>query len=403
MIDQIAKTVRSWFAPAAKSSRLVAEESWERFGLSWDNLLEQMGAAPSLSGDGAYRIAAVLAAVRVIAEGVAALPLKVYHRLPNGDKEPFPDHPLYRVLHDQPNGWQTSFEFRETLQAHLCLRGNAYASIGTYGGEVVSLMPLDPDRMRIEGRKNGGFVYVYARHDGGTTRYDRDEILHIRGLSSDGYYGLSPLQYMRQTLSLTSQLQDHADSLFKNGARPGVVFETDQPMRVNVAKALKEEWDRTHAGTANTGKTAIMPFGLKAKTIGMTNEDAQFLESRKFQVSEIARFFRVPPHLIGDLEKATFSNIEQQALEFVTYTLRPWLTRWEQAIKRDLITDRDVFVEFQTLDLLRGDAASRAQFYKELSYLGAMSVNDIRRAENMPPIGPAGDKRFIQSNMQELT
>ena len=354
----------------------------------------------SVTPETAIRVAAVFACVRVLSETLASLPLITYRRLPNGGKERATDHYIYKMLHDSPNQTQTAFEWLEMLQGHLCLRGNAYCEI--VPASKPELVPIHPDRVTVERLDNGRLRYYVRNSQGVKIEKSQDQILHVRGLSCDGVTGMSPIAVARDTIGLAKATEAHGATLFKNGARPGFVFASDQPIKKEAALDTLAGWNAVHQGSFNSHKPAILPFGLKPVEIGMSNDDAQFLESRKFQVTEICRVFRVPPHLIADLDRATFANIEHQSLEFVSYTMLPWLRRWESAINRALIVEDDIFCEFLVDGLLRADAKGRSEFYRTMFNIGVYSINEIRSKENENPIGEDGDKRFVPLNMVPL-
>lgn len=368
---------------------------------------EDYGSGRGASGvritpDNAIESAAILGCVRVLAESIAALPLHLYRRLPNGGKERASDHPLSRILGAAPNGWQTSFEWRETSMGHLCLWGNAYSEIRSGAvGAVSELWPLHPSRMDVERIENQRLRYVYTEPDGRKTVYTQDQIFHVRWLSFDGINGAVPVSLFREAIGVARACEMHAARYFGNGARPGVVLETDSNLTPEAARELRENWERVHRGPDKNGKTAVLTGGLRAHELGQSNEASQFIEARRFQIEEICRAYRVPPHLVQSLERATFSNIEQQSLDFVQHTLLGWIRRWESAIARDLLTDDSLFVEFDVRGLLRGDAATRAAYYNTMATLGVLSVNEIRSLESLNPV-EGGDSRFVQLNMQPL-
>ena len=352
--------------------------------------------------DTALQSTVVLACARVLAESVAGLPLHLLRRLADGGKEIAREHPLYGILHDAPNPWQTSFEWREQAMLHLCLHGNAYSEIRSgAAGAVTELWPLHPSRMRVEQIENGRLRYKYREENGSETAYTQDQIMHLRWLSDDGIHGMVPVELARDAIGLARACEIHGASFFGNGARPGVVLSTDNTISAEAAEQLRNNWERMHRGAANSSRTAVLTAGLKPVELGGNNQEAQFLEARRFQVEEVCRLYRCPPHLVGDLTRSSFSNIEQQSIDFVQHTLLPWLRRFETAIARDLISDRQYFAEFDTRGLLRGDAAARASYYQTLWNLGVASINEIRRWENLDPVD-GGDTRFVQLNMQTL-
>ena len=344
----------------------------------------------------------VLACARVLAESIAGLPLQLLRRLPDGGKEIAREHPLYRILHDTPNSWQTSFEWREQSMLHLCLWGNAYSEIRPgAAGAVTELWPLHPSRMKVERIENGRLRYKYREETGSETVYRQDQIMHLRWLSDDGVNGMIPVELARDAIGLARACEIHGAAFFGNGARPGVVLSTDNTLSAEASEQLRNNWERMHRGAANSSRTAVLTGGLKPVELGGNNQEAQFLEARRFQVEEVCRLYRCPPHLVGDLTRSSFSNIEQQSIDFVQHTLLPWLRRFETSIVRDLISDPQYFAEFDTRGLLRGDAAARASYYQTLWNLGVASINEIRRWENLDPVD-GGDTRFVQLNMQTL-
>ena len=293
----------------------------------------------------AMQTTAVYACVRILAEAVASLPLHVYEYRDDGGKKLVHDHPLYYLLHDEPNPEMTSFVFRETLMSHLLIWGNAYAQIIRDGaGRVLGLYPLLPDKMDVQRDDCGNIYYVYSRNSDenpmfkeyGDIRLKAEEVLHIPGLGFDGLIGYSPIAMAKNAVGMTLACEEYGASFFANGANPGGVLET-----------------------------------------------------RKFQINEIARLYRIPPHMVGDLDKSSFSNIEQQSLEFVKYTLDPWVIRWEQSLQRSLLLPGEkgkYFIKLNVDGLLRGDYQSRMNGYAVGRQNGWFSANDIREMENMNPI-----------------
>lgn len=354
------------------------------------------------SPSSAMRIAAAYACVRVIAETVASLPLFVYRRV-DGGKQRATDAPLYRLLHDQPTGRHTSFAWREMLQAHLCLRGNAYARIyRSSDGTPQELWPLHPDRVEVVEQSDLSVVYrVQLRNGAGRIDLPASDVLHVVGLSMDGLVGRSPVQDARYAFEVADATAQTASTLYTRGFRHGVILTHPKTLGDDGAKNLRESF-AAHYGPNGSEYPIVLEEDVKPSTLTMTPDDAQFLETRKFARSEIAALFRVPPHLIGDLERATFSNIEQQSIEFVTHCIRPWLVRWEQALTRALLpADSGLFVEFQLDALLRGDSESRAKFYQAMHQVGAFDTNEIRALENLNPT-TGGDVRYVPGNLMRL-
>ena len=342
-----------------------------------------------VSPDSALRLASVYACVRVLSETMASLPLVVYQRRADGGKDKITDHWLYRLLANRPNRFQNPFEWREMLQGHLALRGNAYNQIITNAkGEVVELMPLHPDRIRLELLPSGEYRYRFTDRFGTESILPRGEVWHLRGLSSDGLLGMSPIELARESLGMALAAQDYGARFFANDAKPtGGWIEFPGSFKDSEAKKVfRESYQQAQSG-ANRGKVLVLENGMKFHEVGVTNKDAQFLELRKFQITDVARLFRVPPHMIGDLDRATFSNIEQQSLEFVMHTMTPWAERWEASIESELLLEGDdIEVEFDFANLMRGDAASRASYYQSGIQNGWLTRNEARIAENLNPL-----------------
>ena len=361
----------------------------------------------------AMQMTAVYSCVRVLSEAVAGLPLHLYKYNKNGGKEKALDNPLYFLLHDEPNFEMTSFVFRETLMTHLLLWGNAYAQIIRNGkGEVVALYPLMPNKMTVDRDSSGRLYYKYYRGSDEAIRSKEYEVilspydvLHIPGLGFDGLVGYSPIAMAKNAIGLAIATEEFGAKFFANGAAPSGVLE--HPGTIKDPTKVREAWQSQFGGSSNSGKVAVLEEGMKYTPISISPEQAQFLETRKFQINEIARIFRVPPHMVGDLEKSSFSNIEQQSLEFVKYTLEPWLVRWEQSMIRSLLTPSEkqvYFIKFNVDGLLRGDYASRMSGYATARQNGWMSANDIRELENLDriPAEDGGDLYLINGNMTKL-
>ncbi|MCD8215464.1 MAG: phage portal protein [Clostridiales bacterium] len=360
----------------------------------------------------AMQITAVYACVRILAEAVAGLPIHLYRYTDSGGKEKALDHSLYFLLHDEPNAEMTSFIFRETLMTHLLLWGNAYAQIIRNGkGEVMGLYPLMPNRMTVDRDEKGNLYYQYQMQDSdglkksGTVNLKPKDVLHIPGLGFDGLVGYSPIAMAKNAIGLSIATEEYGAKFFANGAAPSGVLE--YPGVLKNPERVRENWNAVYGGSGNNGKVAVLEEGMKYTPISISPNEAQFLETRKFQIDEIARIFRIPPHMIGDLEKSSFSNIEQQSLEFVKYTLEPWLIRWEQSIMRDLLSKEEkqqYFVKFNVDGLLRGDYQSRMQGYSVGIQNGFMSPNDVRELENMDliPDELGGNRYLCNGNMVDI-
>ena len=358
----------------------------------------------------AMQMTAVYSCVRILSETVAGLPLHLYRYKEGGGKEKAIDLPLYRLLHDEPNPEMSSFVFRETLMTHLLLWGNAYAQIIRNGkGEVIALYPLMPNKMRVERDENGSLYYEYIHSSdevdtmkNTTVRLTPYNVLHIPGLGFDGLVGYSPIAMAKNAIGMAIACEEYGAKFFANGAAPSGVLE--HPGVIKDPQKVREAWQSQFGGSQNANKIAVLEEGMKYTPISISPEQAQFLETRKFQINEIARIFRVPPHMVGDLEKSSFSNIEQQSLEFVKYTLDPWVMRWEQSLSRALFTEEEkktLFFKFNVEGLLRGDYQSRMNGYATARQNGWMSANDIRELENMDkiPAEQGGDLYLINGSM----
>ena len=361
----------------------------------------------------AMQMTAVYSCVRILSEAIAGLPLQFYKYTESGGKEKAVDHPLYFLLHDEPNSEMTSFVFRETLMTHLLLWGNAYVQIIRNGrGEVIALYPLMADRMSVNRDSDGQLYYEYTVYSddaptvkGSTVRLAPTDVLHIPGLGFDGLVGYSPIAMAKNAIGMAIACEEYGAKFFANGAAPSGVLE--HPGTIKDPSRVRESWQSTFGGSSNANKVAVLEEGMKYTPISISPEQAQFLETRKFQIDEIARIFRVPPHMVGDLEKSSFSNIEQQSLEFVKYTLDPWVARWEQAMVRSLLSAEDkkrYFIKFNVDGLLRGDYQSRMNGYAIGRQNGWMSANDIRELENLDRISEeeGGDLYLINGNMTKL-
>ena len=362
----------------------------------------------------AMQTTAVYACVRILAEAVASLPLHVYEYQDDGGKKLVHDHPLYYLLHDEPNPEMTSFVFKETLMSHLLIWGNAYAQIIRDGaGRVLGLYPLLPDKMDVQRDDKGNIYYVYSRNSDenpmfkeyGNIRLKAENVLHIPGLGFDGLIGYSPIAMAKNAVGMTLACEEYGASFFANGANPGGVLE--HPGVLKDPSKVRESWNSVYRGVNNAHKIAVLEEGMKYQQIGIPPEEAQFLETRKFQINEIARLYRIPPHMVGDLDKSSFSNIEQQSLEFVKYTLDPWVIRWEQSLQRSLLLPGEkgkYFIKLNVDGLLRGDYQSRMNGYAVGRQNGWFSANDIREMENMNPIPDeeGGNLYLINGAMTKL-
>lgn len=382
-------------------------------GQSYSFLFGGSSSGKNVNERSAMQMTAVYACVRILSEAIAGLPLHLFRYGKDGNKEKAMGHALYRLLHDEPNPEMTSFIFRETLMTHLLLWGNAYAQIIRNGkGEVIALYPLMPNRMKVDRDNAGNLYYEYTRSsddastmNGSTVILKQTDILHIPGLGFDGLVGYSPIAMARNAIGLAMATEEYGAKFFANGAQPGGVLE--HPGIIKDPARVRESWNSVYQGSGNSHRIAVLEEGMKYTPIGIAPNEAQFLETRKFQIDEIARIFRVPPHMVGDLEKSSFSNIEQQSLEFVKYTLDPWVIRWEQNLAKALFSEeekKDYFFKFNVDGLLRGDYVSRMNGYAVGIQNGFMSPNDVRSLENMDliPDEEGGNIYVLNGNVVKL-
>lgn len=385
-------------------------------------LVDWMGGTQSATGirvspDTAMQSTAVFSCVKVITQDVAKLPLSLYRRLDGGGKTPAMDHPLFELLHSRPNDWQNSFEFREMMQGHLLLRGNAYAQI-LYGptGQVEQLIPLHPDYVRPFWMKGGAISYIYTPPPGAIIAYDyypfwgprqvllRSQVLHLRGLSTHGLLGLSPIQQAREAVGLALATEEYGARFFANGTTPSGVLTHPNKLGKEAYDRLKESTLERQTSLQNAHKMMVLEEGMKWEALGLNNKDSQFLETRLYQKREICALYRIPPHKVGDLERATFSNIEEQNIEYVGDCLMPWVVCWEHALKRDLLLDaeqRTMQIRFVIQSLLRGKVADRMALYQSGRQWGYLNADDIREMEDMNPLPDGLGQEYLRPmNMQ---
>lgn len=358
----------------------------------------------TVSAESAMRTSAVYACVTLIAQTIASLPLKVYRRSKEGEAIEMPDAPAYYLLHDEPNEAMTSTVFREFLVANLLLGGNAYAAIGrTAGGQVLDLFPVPWGRV-IPERVNGRNRYTIKLSDGSRETLDQDNIIHIPGLSYDGLCGCSVISAAaREAVGLSLATEEHGARVFSNGASLKVIATHPKNLSKPAQDRLKAQFEEQHIGLSNVARTLILEEGMDVKNVSMSQQDAQYLETRRFQVEDIARFFRVPPQLIGHMEKNTSwgTGVEQMFLGFLTFTLVPWLVRFEQEFNRKLFPRSPFYAQFKTQGLLRGDSKSRSEYYASGMMNGWLTINEIRKMEDLPTV-IGGDRHFVQANLVPL-
>lgn len=375
-------------------------------GIDWQEASNgsRTPAGVRVNADNSMACSAYTACIRVISDAVSSLPLHVYERLANGGKAKATSHPIYRLLHMQPNPWQTAQEFRDWMTGMYLHYGASYAEIRPGArGAVSELWPLHSSRMEAERLEDGRLRYKYREPNGRVTSYSQEQIFALRFTTEDGVKPIPTYRLFSNVIGLAQALETHAATFFGNNARPGVVLEAENPIPPEAAERLRESWERLHRGSDRAHRTAVLPAGVKAHELSSSNEAAQMLESRAFSVIECCRIFRCPPHLIQSLDRSTYSNIEVQGTEFVQHCLMPHLKRWEAAISRDLIVeDERYFAEHSVSGLLRGDHAARSAYFVSALQNGWMTVNEVRELENLNPIGPEGDKHFVQLNMTTL-
>lgn len=362
-----------------------------------------MIAGVPVTPENALTFAAVFACVRVLAESVSSLPLILYRRGAGRGKDRAVDHPLYSILHDAANDDTTSQQLFEAMTANAVLWGNGCAQIvPARDGSVGEMWPLLSKYLQIS-RRDGELIFDYSE-PGRTRVFQRWEIYHVPGLTLNGVTGLSVIGYWRRAIGLGLTLDIFSENFYENGARPGIALKYPGVLSKEAKDNIRDSWVSQHGGAENVNKPAILEEGMDIDTYGMPLDDAQFIDLKKFQATEVARLFRMPPHKIGILDNATFTNIEHQGLEFVTDTLRPWLVRFEKRVWLDLLLKaerRDYFAEFLVDALLRGDLLSRYQAYAIGRNWGWLSADDVREKENMNPLpNEQGGTYLSPLNMQ---
>lgn len=349
----------------------------------------------------ALGVAAVYACVRIISGSVATMPLSLKKRVDARTRVDASDHALWKVLCRKPNRWMTPSAFRSMMTTHVLLRGNAYAMIVRSRGNVQELLPLDPDRVKVEQLDDLSLVYTYTRKKGGTLVLPQSDVFHLINKTFDGITGVSVLNYARESVGLAIQTEKHGAKLFENGMTLSSIIRHPNQLSDEASNRLKASLE-AYRGAENAHKSLLLEEGMDFQPLGMTQEDAQFIQTRQFSRSEIAMFFGVPPHMIGDNEKNTSwgSGIEQQSLGFVAYTLQEWLTAWGETISRDLIGDNepDIYAQFKLAGLVRGDIKTRFEAYAIARQWGWASSNDIRELEDLNPI-ENGDTYLEPLNM----
>lgn len=352
-----------------------------------------------VSPETALLLPVIAACVTRLSFTTAGLPIRVYKEAEDDSKVTDKKHEVYRLLSTKkgrPNSWQTGWGFRQMLTMHLALRGNAYAEIrANGGGGIESLEPIHPDRVEVERLENGRLRYkLRAYADLPERILTQDEVFHLRWMSSDGIEGLSPIALAARSVGLAQAAEVHGASLFKNGGRPGMVISHPNKLTLETKEQMRAEWNKLYSGAENAHNVAVVDGVTTFKEIGITPEDAQYLETRKFQAEDIARIYGMPPHMVGIMEHATFTNIEHQSTEFIKYTMDPWLKEWEASVDRDLIIEEDYVFEHNVDGLLRGDSEARFTQYQIGLNNMIYTRNEVRKMENLPPV--EGGDEFMQ-------
>lgn len=341
----------------------------------------------------------VNSAVRVISESVAQLPFGVFRREDDGSRTRLRDHPVDRLFstHGRPNDWMSAFEMKELLTRQVAIRGNGYAFKNVVGeGRLRELLPMHPKRVEVEQNEDWRITYTVNRDQKSRQILTPRQVFHLRGPSDNGFTGVDIVAQMRDAIGLALAQDRDAAKIFANGARIANVLEHPGTLTPETADRIKQSFNEIYSGIENSHKTAVLEEGMKLSKAGMTAEERQSLESRKLSRSILASIWRIPPHMVGDLERATFSNIEDLARQFVDYALVPWLNRWEQAIEQQLFSEQDradgLIAKFDARGLLRGDAQTRAEFYASGITNRWMNPNEVREKEDLPPY--EGGERF---------
>lgn len=350
--------------------------------------------------DKALTLTAVWCAIRLLAESVSSLPISVYTKQKNGDKLEDTESPIYNLVKFKPNYYQNKITFFEFIMLSICTEGNSYVQIvRNNSGTPVQLICLDPSNVTVVVNNNELFYQV----DGGAV-LDSSDMLHFKTITDDGVTGLSPIDQCAKALNWGVSLEEFGSTFFSNGAKPSSILQTDRALSDTALQRLKTSFNSNYGKLKNSNSTIVLEEGLTFKPISISPEQAQFLSSRQFSIEEVARIFNVPPHMLKDLSKSSFNNIEMQSQEFVTYTLMPYITRIEQEMNLKLFRTNELgktFVEFNVNGLLRGDVKSRTEAYKTAITNGYMSINEVRQKENMNSI-EGGDKHFMQMNMTTI-
>ncbi len=357
------------------------------------------------------QLSTVWSCVRVISETIASLPISLYEKDQSDKRYILSSNPLHLLVGEQPSTLYNSFNFFEKALVDLCLDGNFYAYIErNNGGLPTQIIPIQCEDVTVYVSPDGREVYYQIEQNETipypiTGKVGSDNMLHIKGLSCDGIVGKSPIQTHAQSLGVSLSIEEFAGSFFKNGASVGGILKHPGTLKPETAKRLRASWNQTYSGSINAGKTAILEEGMEFMSRQIPNNQAQFLETRQYQISDIARIFRVPNHLINDLSNATYSNIEAQQIDFAVHTITPWIKRIEMSLNQKLIPFNKKgtqYFKFNLTALLRGDSKSRADYYRTLVNIGVMSPDEVRQYEDLNSMGGESEKVYMQSNMMPL-
>lgn len=385
------------------NSRMHSETSDSLTPKPW--LLSLFGGPASDTGievtpESARRVTTVYTCVNRISNAIACMPINLFVRNKDGGKDVDRDHVMYDKVHWQPNRWMNIFEFLHMMTSHLLLRGNAYAYLSAATGEII---PLHPDRITIEIKNDGSWIYHYVTAGGIVDKFIKSEILHLKGMTDDGVYGLSPIRECMNAVGLSIATEKHGSRLFANAARPQGYFKHPSTLSKEAQESLKQSWQKNYAGAENSHGVGVLEEGVEWVKLGLDPEEAQFLETRKYQRTEIAAIYNVPPWMVGDLERAIHSNMEQQGQDFVTNCLLPWMTIWEKGLTCSIFSEKERKKRYFKLNsdvFLRADSAQRSNYYMTGRQWGFLSINDIRDKEDMNKLPPAqGDVYEVPLNM----
>lgn len=379
-----------------------AHAPWDDY---WYNgVARETAAGVDVDADSALGASALWNGVHLISNALAMAPLRLFRRRRGGGADEAREDPRFRIVHRKPNRWQTAFGWRQMSQGHLLLRGNTFAQkVYRTSGSLAELVPLHPTRMSVRIHDDAVW-YIYQRSDGSQRVFRADEVLHVRGLSTDGIVGYSPVTVMRESIGSILATDRYSARYFRNNARPGVALKHPGYLKDDKFKQIKDEWNAAHSGSENAHKVALLEGGLELQEIGFSAEDSQMIGSRTFNVQEAARILNIPPHKLKEMSRATFSNIEHQAIEWVVDTVQPWAENWEQQLDADLLSEREqatMYFKFDLKALLRGDSAQRAAYMQARFNMASMSPNDIRKVEDEDPI-EGGDRYYLQQNLMPL-